>query len=307
MSGYVRLYRDLLDHPAFRNDAEAMAFAWLFARASWKDTRIRYKGRPVELKRGQLAISVRDIAAALDRDKAWIERLFKRLKSETMITVTSETGVSLVTICNYDRYQASSEDGETVHEALCETPNETDARQRRDTEQIREEVNIYTPLSPPKGKALKTPLPEDWQVPSLAELGPKARQCAEQWTRASYETQAEAFSCHFRSATTKKADWTATWCNWIIRGHGQVMRDQKFGNAPIEKAETKHLEPDEVRESHLKRAKFYDKIGRSDDAEECRSLAAQVGVTKPPGQRSNGPKPIGSLIKNMSPNLYEVL
>jgi len=27
VSGYVRLYRDLIGHPAFRNEAEAMAFA----------------------------------------------------------------------------------------------------------------------------------------------------------------------------------------------------------------------------------------------------------------------------------------
>jgi hypothetical protein len=131
MSGYVRIHRTLIGHPAFRNDAEAMAFAWLVARAAWKPARVRYKERAVSLDRGQLAVSVRDFANAMDRDKAWIERLLKRLKSETMIETVTEAGVTVITICNYAQYQSDP--------VLCETPSETPrktrARQGRDTEQ----------------------------------------------------------------------------------------------------------------------------------------------------------------------------
>lgn len=135
MTGYVRLHRSLIGHVAFRNDAEAMAFAWMIARAAWKPTRVRYKGKAISLNRGQLAISVRDMAEAMDRDKAWVERLFTRLKRETMVETVTQAGVSVVTICNYVEYQSKSEEYETV----CETPDETDARQRRDTEQEPEE------------------------------------------------------------------------------------------------------------------------------------------------------------------------
>jgi DNA-binding transcriptional regulator YhcF (GntR family) len=134
MSGYVRIHRSLIDHPAFRTDAEAMAFAWLIARASWRSSRVRYKGHGVCLERGQLAISIREFAAAMDRDKAWIERLLKRLKSEAMVETVAETGVTIITICNYDRYQADCEERETP----AETPRETRARQTQDTEQRRE-------------------------------------------------------------------------------------------------------------------------------------------------------------------------
>jgi hypothetical protein len=139
LSGYVRLYRDVIAHPAFRNDAESMAFAWLFAKAAWKPCRVRYKGHGVALARGQLAVSIRDMAEALDRDKAWIERLFKRLKSEGMIETRAETGVSVVTILNYDKYQPLNDERETVGETPAETPGETPARQTQDTEQGREE------------------------------------------------------------------------------------------------------------------------------------------------------------------------
>lgn len=132
MSGYVRIHRSLIGHPAFRNDSEALAFAWMVIKAAWKPTRVRYKERMISLNRGQLSVSVRDLATFLDRDKAWIERLLNRLKSETMVTVSRETGVSVITICNYDEYQALRDSGETL--------DETGARQGRDTEQRREEI-----------------------------------------------------------------------------------------------------------------------------------------------------------------------
>ena len=136
MSGYVRIHRPLFeDHPAFRNDAEAMAFAWLIVKAAWKPNCVRYKERKVWLKRGQLAISQRDMARALDRDKAWVERLWKRLRAEAMIAVNSEAGVAVITICNYNEYQADIANREAADEA----PNEAGARQGQGTEQGREE------------------------------------------------------------------------------------------------------------------------------------------------------------------------
>jgi DNA-binding transcriptional regulator YhcF (GntR family) len=135
MSGYVRIHRTLLGHPAFRNDAEAMAFAWMVAKAAWRQTRVRYKGHAISLNRGQLSVSVRDMAAALDRDKAWVERLWKRLKAESMIETVVETKVTVVTIRKYDEYQADNDIGETPRKTSRETVNETPARQSRDTEQ----------------------------------------------------------------------------------------------------------------------------------------------------------------------------
>lgn len=154
MSGYANIHRRLLGHPAFRNDAEAMAFAWLVIRASWKAARVRYKDRILSLERGQLAVSVRDFASAMDRDKAWIERLMKRLRAEAMVKTSDETGVSVITICNYENYQRTRDTRETADETLAET----EARQAQDTEQ-----------EPEEGKKLsseaKASSPRPWALP----------------------------------------------------------------------------------------------------------------------------------------------
>lgn len=159
MSGYVRIHRSLIGHPAFRNDAEAMAFAWLVARAAWKPSRVRYKERAISLGRGQLAVSVRDFANAMDRDKAWVERLLKRLKAETMVETRHETGVNVITICNYSQYQTDP----VLCETPSETPSKTQARQGQDTEQEREEGKKVS--SEPKGSS-----PRAWALPAGVSL-----------------------------------------------------------------------------------------------------------------------------------------
>lgn len=154
--GYVRVHRSLLGHTAFRNDAEALAFAWMVIRAQWCAKRVRYKERLIDLKRGQLAISTRDMASAMDRDKAWIERLWKRLKSDAMIETVAEAGVTVVTICNYGKYQADRDTDETAGE----TPAETDARQGQDTEQGREKgKKISSGAKAPSPRAIADAFP----------------------------------------------------------------------------------------------------------------------------------------------------
>ena len=117
MSGYARFHRSLVGHPAFRNDAEAMAFAYLVLRASWRPVRVRYKGKALNLNRGQLAMSVRDLAEAMDRDKGWAQSLLRHLSHAGLIAVEKFAGIALITVLNFDSYEP------TPGEALADVPS----------------------------------------------------------------------------------------------------------------------------------------------------------------------------------------
>lgn len=110
MSGYARLHRTLIDHPAFRNDAEAMAFAYMVLRAAWKPVRVRYKGKALNLERGQLAMSVRDLADAMDRDKGWVRSLLKRLRRGRLIHTARIPGPLVITVLDFETYGATNGD-----------------------------------------------------------------------------------------------------------------------------------------------------------------------------------------------------
>jgi len=281
VSGYVRLHRDLLAHPAFRNDAEALAFAWLFARAAWKETRVRYKGHAVSLKRGQLAVSIRDMADALDRDKAWIERLFKRLRAETMIETVAEAGVSVITICNYDKYQPKSD----ADKAIDETVDETDARQTRDTEQRREkgkEVKVEA-----RKRASRTP---EFEVPDWVPAEPWAAFVAMRLRKRAAVDSYIAKQTFDKLALWRADGWDvgkvldkATLNNWTTPYKPTPGRDDDLrgsSSAPSGKQWT----PEE-------RAEYLAGLERREEAK------PPIRLPDDPQRNRSGPRPIGQVVR----------
>lgn len=181
--GFVAIHRALMKHPAFVDEGEAMLFGWLVLRAAWQPTEVRYRGWPVDLKRGQLVTTVRDMAKALGRSRSWADRFLKRLKSAGMIDAETlhfrgtgsetgagtgcETGAEIgapawrgtaatrISVRNYAKYQAVSDRTETGAGrrggTAAETGGWTKPGQSRDDEQQGKQVKQDSPLYPPKG------------------------------------------------------------------------------------------------------------------------------------------------------------
>jgi hypothetical protein len=233
-----------------------MAFAWMIAKAAWSSRRVRYKERCIVLERGQLAVSQRDMARALDRDKAWVERLWKRLRAEAMIDVCSEAGVALITICNYNTYQADCEVGEAVNEAY----RKADARQGQGTEQRKgkkEKEKIALPDWMPleaweafkrMRKAMKVPFTIDAERGIIADLD---------------KLRGEGHDPEKLLLKAVKRGWRGV-----------------FGDEDTKASKPKLVvpsDPVELRAYHKRNAEFYEKIGRPDDAAESRRKLASIG------------------------------
>ncbi len=135
MSGFVRAERDRFGHALFRNERFCRGYAWdwLVAQASYQDRTIDVAGKTVKLRRGQLCHSIRYMAEAWNWDKAAVTRYLTRLKTETMIETGTETGQTIITICNYRKYQTRNEKTETPND----TQPETAARQQRDSSETK--------------------------------------------------------------------------------------------------------------------------------------------------------------------------
>ena len=122
--GFVLIYRRLWDDPMFADLTEAAVFAWMVCKAAWKPTTVRYKDRVIHLERGQLALSIRDLAKKWGWSKDKAGRFCNRLVTATAAATRTATGVNVITICNYDKYQVDPD--------RTATPVETEARQDRD-------------------------------------------------------------------------------------------------------------------------------------------------------------------------------
>lgn len=111
MTGYYKMARGWMDHPCFQNEpyTEREAWAWLIERAGWQDRTHWIGRRGVPCKRGQLAVSVRYLASAWSWSKSRVGRFLQRLKIGSMIGTEGGSECSVITICNYDKYQAAPE------------------------------------------------------------------------------------------------------------------------------------------------------------------------------------------------------
>lgn len=111
MSGFVAAYREAVDHPLFMGNAERLgAWMWLVMKAAWKPTPYDIAGKIVTIERGQVCVSRSQLSKAWGMSPSGVERFLTRLKTEQMIEQATGQGRSIITICNYSKYQDISDD-----------------------------------------------------------------------------------------------------------------------------------------------------------------------------------------------------
>lgn len=217
MSGFVHIHRRLLGHTSFRNDGEAMAFAWLILRASWRATTVRYKDREIRLERGQLAMSVRDMAAHLERSKDWAQRFLNRCTNRDMIATDTATGVNIITIRNYDEYQPKPGDARQTLRQQPRQERDRAATQNKEGNKGKEEEAPNGALG---AQSRGTRLPDDFDMPQEWKGWARLRGILPTLI----DEEAESFTRYWQAeagAKARKVNWEKTWQNWIVRAARQ--------------------------------------------------------------------------------------
>jgi hypothetical protein len=244
--GFYLMHRGWLDHPALADGEFCRRAMWadMIEMAAWRPYRRSINGKTIELQRGEFTASLRFLAARWGCSKAKVERLVSRLKTETMIETRTETGQLVIRICNYGKFQAAPSDGETP----AETRSGTGAGHERDSSETKENTfnSLNEDLSPTEREAPKTRRPRSpgkraSAHPSGMRL-PHAVLPTEWRTFAQQERPDldpdrvfEAFKDYWIAKPGKdgiKADWTATWRNWIRkeRNNGRDHQDRPGGH-----------------------------------------------------------------------------
>lgn len=173
--GFIAIDRGMYDHPVFQGRDEWLrAFQWLIAQAAYKPCGVRLRYGVADLQRGQLARTVRALAAEWQWTKSKVWRFLKALEAEAMLTCASASTqagtrsgtksgtriaqrVTVITICNYDKFQnlsrpstaragqkAGQEAGQGFPD-LFETPTNSDPQPLNQTNHTtREEVGRGT-------------------------------------------------------------------------------------------------------------------------------------------------------------------
>lgn len=104
-SGYVKLYRKVLDNPRVRMKGWLSVWVWLLCNANHKSTRITWQGKTIKLGPGQLTAGRHQIARELGLSPSQIREILACMVNDNQIDIRSSHVCSLVTITNWGQYQ----------------------------------------------------------------------------------------------------------------------------------------------------------------------------------------------------------
>jgi hypothetical protein len=142
----------------------------------------------INLKRGQVSHSTRFMAGAWRWSEARVRRFLKRLignppKIDAMIDVSTDAGVTVISINNYGKYQWSRENGDAPSDAPSDAAATHPRRRRDERENEKENEKEEDPAS-----AGSTPLKYAFQA-GVIQLSQKH---FDQWKRAYSHLELEA-------------------------------------------------------------------------------------------------------------------
>ena len=115
--GFFSIDRGIFDHPLLQRAEWFRAWEWLIGNAAWKPRGARHGTGIVDLQRGQISVTVRDLATKWGWPKSNVSYFLRALQTHEMIVCTAirtRTGtrsgtrngllITVVTICNYDKF-----------------------------------------------------------------------------------------------------------------------------------------------------------------------------------------------------------
>jgi hypothetical protein len=130
--GYVKLHRQLMDHPIWTGERFSRGQAWvdLFMMAWHRDTRTMRGSKWVDVQRGQVLTTQKWLAQRWRWDRKTVKRYLVFLENAKMCHTATvgdrDSGYTLITICNYNKFQEPQND---VRDTATVGDRDTDAPQ----------------------------------------------------------------------------------------------------------------------------------------------------------------------------------
>ena len=125
--GYVKMYRALADSDLWLAEPFTKGQAWadLILNANFRDRTAYISGQQIPVNRGQLAWSEVTLSKRWKWSRGKVRRFLSLLKNDDKIEQHSVQHTSIITICNYEKFQTSDTADGTPDGAIGSTPNST--------------------------------------------------------------------------------------------------------------------------------------------------------------------------------------
>lgn len=133
--GWMKFYRKIQENWIWQSDEPyCMRSAWdyILFNVKFSDSKISWRNQTVEIKRGQMITSLRELANEWKWSTGKVTRFLNKLEKENMILKEDAKSGTLLTVVNYEVYQGEENTNETPTEHKRNT-NETPTKHQRNT------------------------------------------------------------------------------------------------------------------------------------------------------------------------------
>jgi len=164
-TGYIKLYRKLLDNPVVCKDADHLAtWVYLLLSATWKPYEVMFEGKTITMEPGQLITGRRTISSDLKLSESKVQRILKLLENEHLIEQHTTPRNRLISVVLWDTYQLSEQQDEQQLNNK-RTTTEQQLNTNKNTKNIEEEkeIDMYVSDEP-------TPIQKKSDIPTLEEV-----------------------------------------------------------------------------------------------------------------------------------------
>jgi hypothetical protein len=144
--GYVLIARGLLKHPRFKPRgpfSQFEAWYWLIESAAYvaRDVPIMMGNRReiITLQPGQLSHSIRFLSRAWRWSPNRVRRFLDDLSMDGSVDTQTDTAQTLITLCNWGKYQRPFSDADTATDTPTDTATDTRIQRRKKGKKERKE------------------------------------------------------------------------------------------------------------------------------------------------------------------------
>lgn len=115
-NGWVCSFRKIWESPLFEDNALRVGvWQWMVQKAVWKPTPFKVGGKVIQLERGQFCASQAYMCEKTGMTRKQLRSFLTELEGENAVVtekaISGAKGRTVITICNYNKYQAASEGG----------------------------------------------------------------------------------------------------------------------------------------------------------------------------------------------------
>jgi hypothetical protein len=156
MSGWICLHKDIQDHWIYKDPEKLRCWIDMLLIANFEDSKFLIKGQLIECKRGQLAYSQETLGDRWKWTRGKVRNFLNLLEKDSMISLKSNHLTTIITICNYSKFQdiqptkqpadnQLTTSSETADNQLTDTYNNITTKQLNKEEIVKTKTSVSVP------------------------------------------------------------------------------------------------------------------------------------------------------------------